>query len=190
MKTEIYRWVRTLAAFYILFTAVLQLVPDKKYERYIRSFMGLLLIYILCTPVFSIIKNSQGMIGNFAQNYKEEVSLLEQKETQNLQGFYIRKGFQQELAAQITKKCEETGIKVQEAVVDIEGEKISVVLSTEQSLNVQQERRIQDELRQNFGIEEQNIRIFTEGDGKTAVDRDSAGGTSAVGDRTSGIQEE
>ena len=44
MKEEIYVWMKNLAVFYILFTAVLYLVPDLKYQRYIRSFMGLLII--------------------------------------------------------------------------------------------------------------------------------------------------
>ena len=190
MKAEIYQWVRTLAAFYILFTAVLQLIPDKKYERYIRSFMGLLLIYILSVPLLSIVKNSGAVIEDFSRNYNEEVSVLEKKETQNLQGFYIRKGFEQELTSQITKKCEEKGIKIQEVIVDIEGEQISVSLTAGQSLDLQQEGRLKDELRQEFGIKEQNIRIFTGEAGKTAVDRASASGASSVGDRTSGIAED
>ena len=190
MKAEIYQWVRTLAAFYILFTAVLQLIPDKKYERYIRSFMGLLLIYILSVPLLSIVKNSGAVIEDFSRNYNEEVSVLEKKETQNLQGFYIRKGFEQELTSQITKKCEEKGIKIQEVIVDIEGEQISVSLTAGQSLDLQQAGRLKDELRQEFGIKEQNIRIFTGEAGKTAVDRASASGASSVGDRTSGIAED
>lgn len=190
MKAEIYQWVRTLAAFYILFTAVLQLIPDKKYERYIRSFMGLLLIYILSVPLLSIVKNSGAVIEDFSRNYNEEVSVLEKKETQNLQRFYIRKGFEQELTSQITKKCEEKGIKIQEVIVDIEGEQISVSLTAGQSLDLQQEGRLKDELRQEFGIKEQNIRIFTGEAGKTAVDRASASGASSVGDRTSGIAED
>lgn len=190
MKAEIYQWVRTLAAFYILFTAVLQLIPDKKYERYIRSFMGLLLIYILSVPLLSIVKNSGAVIEDFSRNYNEEVSVLEKKETQNLQGFYIRKGFERELTSQITKKCEEKGIKIQEVIVDIEGEQISVSLTAGQSLDLQQEGRLKDELRQEFGIKEQNIRIFTGEAGKTAVDRASASGASSVGDRTSGIAED
>ena len=190
MKAEIYQWVRILATFYILFTAVLQLMPDRKYERYIRSFMGLLLIYMLCTPLFSFLRGSREMIGDLADYYNEEVHLLEQKETQDLQGFYIRKGFRQELASQIAKKCEDAGIKIQETIVDIEGETISVELKADQNMDGEQERRIQDELRQSFGIEEQNIRIFAEGNDETAVDRDPASGTSSVGDRTSGIQKE
>ena len=63
-------------------------------------------------------------------------------------------------------------------------------VKVDQEMSSEQERRIQDELRQSFGIEEQNIRIFAEGDDETAVDRDPAPGTSSVGDRTSGIQKE
>ena len=165
-------------------------MPDKKYERYIRSFMGLLLIYMLCASIFSFLRGSRDMIGDFTEHYNEEVHLLEQKETQDLQGFYIRRGFRQELESQIAKKCEDAGIKIQEAIVDIEGETISVEVQVNQEMSSEQERRIQDELRQSFGIEEQNIRIFAEGDDETAVDRDSAPGTSSVGDRTSGIQKE
>ena len=94
MKAEIYQWVRILASFYILFTVILQLIPDKKYERYIRSFMGLLLIYILAIPLLDITGNSSRIIESFFRNYAEEVSVLEQKETENLQGIYIRTGFE------------------------------------------------------------------------------------------------
>ena len=42
MKEELYLWIRNLAVFYIFFTAVLNLIPDQKYEKYVRFFMGLL----------------------------------------------------------------------------------------------------------------------------------------------------
>ena len=55
MKEELYLWIRNLAVFYIFFTAVLNLVPDQKYEKYVRFFMGLLLIFMMSTPIFSIL---------------------------------------------------------------------------------------------------------------------------------------
>lgn len=190
MKAEIYQWVRILASFYILFTVILQLIPDKKYERYIRAFMGLLLIYILAIPLLDITGNSSRIIESFFRNYAEEVSVLEQKETENLQGIYIRKGFEKEVASQIIKKCEEAGIKTQEVIVDIEGEKISVGLTVEENLSAEQKRRIQNEFQQRFGLEEQNIKIFSWKDGKTTMDSDSASGGTVISDRTSGIKEE
>ena len=32
MKEELYLWIRNLAVFYIFFTAVLNLIPDQKYD--------------------------------------------------------------------------------------------------------------------------------------------------------------
>lgn len=52
MKEELYLWIRNLAVFYIFFTAVLNLIPDQKYEKYVRFFMGLLLIFMMSTPIF------------------------------------------------------------------------------------------------------------------------------------------
>ena len=49
MKEELYLWIRNLAVFYIFFTAVLNLIPDQKYEKYVRFFMGLLLIFMMST---------------------------------------------------------------------------------------------------------------------------------------------
>ena len=67
MKEELYQWIWNLAVFYILFTAILHLAPDGKYEKYVRFFMGLLLIYMLCTPVFAVFGASQKNPGIFAE---------------------------------------------------------------------------------------------------------------------------
>lgn len=95
MKEEIYRWVKTIAFFYIVFSAVLHLVPDVKYERYIRSFMGILLIYILSTPVFNLFGNGEKLLQEFRLNYQEELTALEEKNTENLQALYLQEELQQ-----------------------------------------------------------------------------------------------
>lgn len=48
---EIYQWMKDLAFFHVLTTAILHILPDKRYEQYVRLFMGLLLILLICTPV-------------------------------------------------------------------------------------------------------------------------------------------
>ena len=40
MKEELYLWIRNLAVFYILFTAVLNLIPDQKYREICTSFFS------------------------------------------------------------------------------------------------------------------------------------------------------
>ena len=111
MKEEIYRWVKTIAFFYIVFSAVLHLVPDVKYERYIRSFMGILLIYILSTPVFNLFGNGEKLLQEFRLNYQEELTALEEKNTENLQALYLQENYSRELQKEISKKCKENGIE-------------------------------------------------------------------------------
>ena len=71
--------------FYIVFSAVLHLVPDVKYERYIRSFMGILLIYILSTPVIHLIEVGK-LLQEFRLNYQEELTALEEKKYRKSSG--------------------------------------------------------------------------------------------------------
>ena len=187
MREEFYQWMKNLAVFYILFTAVLHLVPDKKYERYIRSFMGLLLIYMLCTPVVAVLGKSGELLQSFSSNYRQEKNLLEQKEAEDLQAFYLYQGYENELAEKIRESLDGTGIKTVDAAVNIEGEKVSAVVYVREEPTEEEERRIYNELREKFGIEKKDCRILAEGNEETAVGGDSSSGASSGGDRDSGV---
>ena len=63
MRQEIYQWMKNLAFFHVLTTAILHILPDKRYEQYVRLFMGLLLILLICTPVFAVVGKSQELPG-------------------------------------------------------------------------------------------------------------------------------
>ena len=51
--------VRMIAVFYLLEQMVLQLIPGERYERYIRFYLGLLLVLLLLQPVFQIFRLSE-----------------------------------------------------------------------------------------------------------------------------------
>lgn len=157
MKEEIYRWVKTIAFFYIVFSAVLHLVPDVKYERYIRSFMGILLIYILSTPVFNLFGNGEKLLQEFRLNYQEELTALEEKNTENLQALYLQENYSRELQKEISKKCKENGIETEDIVVHINGDQITAVISTAGNITQEQERGIRDGLARDFGIERKTV---------------------------------
>ena len=46
--------VRYVAVFYLLEQMIMNLLPGKTYEKYVRFYMGLLLVLILLGPVFDI----------------------------------------------------------------------------------------------------------------------------------------
>ena len=51
---EILNMVRYAAVFYLLEQIVLNLLPSKIYEKYVRFYLGLLLVLIFLQPVFRI----------------------------------------------------------------------------------------------------------------------------------------
>ena len=51
--------VRMIAVFYMLEQMVLQLIPGERYERYVRFYLGLLLVLLLLQPVFQIFRLSE-----------------------------------------------------------------------------------------------------------------------------------
>ena len=95
MKEEIYSWMKNLAVFYILLTTVLHLVPDKRYERYVRFFMGLLLILMLITPVFSLLGKGEELMESFQMFYEKEDLIRKEEEFADLQEVYLKKAFEE-----------------------------------------------------------------------------------------------
>ena len=176
MKEELYQWVRNMAVFYILFTAILNLVPDKKYEKYVRFFMGLLLIFMMSTPIFSLFGKGQELTGNFQVYLSRENKAKEEKELENLQKAYLEKGYETELGKKIQETLQKKGIEIQGVKVNIEGEQIQVVVITGENVTQEQKGRIADELVEEWGLEEGEYHIQTAQYG--TVDHSASAGTS------------
>lgn len=58
---EILNMVRYAAVFYLLEQIVLNLLPSKIYEKYVRFYLGLLLVLIFLQPVFRIFRLTEQM---------------------------------------------------------------------------------------------------------------------------------
>lgn len=162
MKKELYLWIRNLAVFYIFFTAVLNLVPDKKYEKYVRFFMGLLLIFMMSTPIFSILGKGQELTVSFLENFSRENKEKELQEFQNLQKIYLEKGYEMELEQKIRESLEKRSIEVYKVKVNIEGEDAQADILLKKKISQEEKRGIADELVEEWGINENRIHIQTD----------------------------
>lgn len=85
MKEAIYSWIKCLAIFYILLTMLLHLVPTEKYQRYVRFFMGLVLMVMLVTPVLSLLEKSRQLPDSFSGLYQQNEQKRMELEMENLQ---------------------------------------------------------------------------------------------------------
>ena len=176
MKEIVYQWVKNLAVFYILLTAVLHLMPDKKYDRYVRHFMGLLLIVMMSAPVFMLLGKSGKIIESFQMNFNQENKKREEREVENLQMIYLRKGYAAELQKKIIESLKNFGIEVLDVKVNIEGEKFKAVITVDKETTGEQKGRIADDLRAKWGFREGEYSIQTKEDDSQAVDHSASVG--------------
>ena len=72
MRETIYEWMKNLAVFYLFFTAVMNFLPDGRYHRYVRHFLGLLLILLLITPALRFFRLADVMTQNYVENSMRE----------------------------------------------------------------------------------------------------------------------
>ncbi|MCD7868137.1 MAG: stage III sporulation protein AF [Clostridiales bacterium] len=154
--------------FYILLTAVLQLLPDPGYERYIRMFMGVILVFMLCSPVLSVLGKGEKLLNSFQDTWQGEMSSLEKAEQENLQEFFLAEGYSAEIRASILETLEEREIWPREVAVTVEGEQVTVVLYMEGKVDQEQEGRIADGM-ESCGLEEENYSIVDSDSGEPAV---------------------
>lgn len=98
MLTQLYSWLQNVVCYFLLLTVVMNLLPDDSYRKYIRYYMGLLLILTFLSPIFQItdihqkLESYVGKFENFeteAQEWEEKAKIWEEsweEETEILRG--------------------------------------------------------------------------------------------------------
>ena len=66
MFDYLYEWIRNIAFYLVLVTALLHIVPESGYQKYIRFFTGLVLILLVLSPVLKLF----GMEGQLRELYQ------------------------------------------------------------------------------------------------------------------------
>lgn len=84
MFAFLYEWIRNVAFYIVIITAVIQILPNNTYKKYIHFFTELVLILLLMTPVLKIL--GMDNLSNPLQQGKEfEQKMKEiEKETEYL----------------------------------------------------------------------------------------------------------
>lgn len=76
MFEYLYEWLQNIAFYLVLTTAVMHIVPNHTYTKYIRFFTGLLLVVMLAGPVLKVF----GMEQKFTEIYVSEEYKQKRKE--------------------------------------------------------------------------------------------------------------
>lgn len=174
MTQAVYQWVRNLAVYYIILTALMHIMPNSQYGRYIRYFMGILLILILASPLFHLMHLEDRMDELFQKKeLEEEFWNWQNAQTPGetaAQEYYLE-AYEREAAERIRKSLEEileNGCRVLEVRVrmGMEGdeglrvESVQIWLSGAENQHMRE--RVENELGESYEITGERLELFFE----------------------------
>lgn len=79
MFEYLYQWMENLAIYMVMITAVMHIIPDKGYQRYLRFFTGLVLIIMLAAPIVKLL----GMESSWENLYENDEYLTQIEKIEN-----------------------------------------------------------------------------------------------------------
>lgn len=69
-------WLKSLVGYLLIVSVTMQMLPDKKYEQYVRLFTGFLLIVLVLQPVLKI-GSANSFLENKISEFVQEQEKLE-----------------------------------------------------------------------------------------------------------------
>lgn len=76
----IYEWVRSMVCYLILMTMILNLLPDKKYEKYLRLFTGVVFLLLVFGPFADLAGLEEKIAGTFERlTFQNDAALLKRE---------------------------------------------------------------------------------------------------------------
>ncbi|NCB91286.1 MAG: hypothetical protein EOM40_01745 [Clostridia bacterium] len=175
-------WVRNIAFYFIFLSAVMNFLPGSEERKYLRYFMGMILVILLLKPLLQVTgletKLSQQVLADSLDEEYEE--LLRESARQEIVGEdYVKNACEREMKGQIGELLLSYGYVVSRCTVtffdrdSLELNEISLVIK--QSLNAEkehkhvvsskseQEKYLKNELEEVYHIPAANINIMIQG---------------------------
>lgn len=122
MLEGIYTWVRSLAGYFLFVTVLEQLLPGKKYGKYVRLFSGMVLILLVVQPLTDktqmeakIAHDYETLLFQYeAGDLKKEILGMEHQRLEQM----IRQ-YEKAVEEDIRLMAEDSGVKVEKCQVSI-----------------------------------------------------------------------
>lgn len=175
MTQAIYQWVRNLAVYYIILEAVIHVMPSRQYEKYIRSFMGVLLILIITSPLLNLLKLDSAMNARFRRELLEEEFLNSrwgQIYGEYTDEEYYIEAYEREMEKQVQESLEHVlgkGCEIREIQVEMELDEksqkldaVSVQILLAGAENSQLREKVENELAGTYEIPGEKVEVLFE----------------------------
>ncbi len=96
----VYEWIRSLVFYAVLVTLIMNLLPDRKYEKYLRFFTGMVFVLLVFEPVASVTGLEEPVASAYARltmqdggaagELKREIAMADEARMNRLQAEYDR----------------------------------------------------------------------------------------------------
>lgn len=183
----IYQWVRNLAFFFIFLSVVMNFLPGGEEKKYIRFFMGMLLILVLIKPLLEFgnmgeVLEQQVLADSVGEAFEE---MMRETGRQELTGTdYVKNACAREMEEQLSQLMEEYGYEIKKCSVSffdgdtLELQEISLKLKRQNQQNTESEEQtdkqeeslfsdqaefLKNKLEEVYNIPEGNINIIIQG---------------------------
>lgn len=150
---SVLEWVRTVVFYLILISAIMHILPDKQYTKYVQLFVGLLLIIITMEPIIQFLDQDnlvdtmyqKAVYWQEIESQKDMIEKLNEQERQAIMGAY-----ETQLSNHLTQWFEQKGYTVNEINVQIKEDGIRTIQADIQAVeekNLEKKQRDTRELR-------------------------------------------
>lgn len=165
-------WVKNLAVYFIFLSALLHFLPEGEERKYIRFFMGILLILLLLRPFLQMgdwdRRLEKAVLSDSLEEEFEE--MMRETKRQEVAGTdYVKKACERELEQQLRQLTESWGYElVSSRITFFEGEElelqdISLWVRKQGEAAEEDEKILKNRLEEVYNIPEGNINISIQG---------------------------
>ena len=74
MFENLYEWIRSIAFYMVITTAAVQMLPEDSYKKYIRFFIGIVLILLMMEPVLKVFTMEESLNTLYKnETYRQQI---------------------------------------------------------------------------------------------------------------------
>ncbi len=116
---KVYTWIKTVSTLLIILSLIKNLLPGNSYNKYFDAFLGMLVVYVICSPLSSGYSISDVVLGEISFLEGEMESVYTDEELNAFSYSFASEEYERILKMQIAEIAENAGFDVTDVKVEL-----------------------------------------------------------------------
>ncbi len=117
---KIYTWIKTVSTLLIILSLIKNLLPGNSYDKYFNAFLGMLVVYVICSPLSSDYSISDVVLGGISFIEGEAESLYSEEELNAFSYSFTATEYERILKMQIAEEAMAAGFEVDAVEIEMD----------------------------------------------------------------------